>query len=105
MSLIACRAALMGASLIALAACATTAASVEPAAAQAEPVQAAARESTAFTLGTDQPRAPEQLAMRFDKADLSIRVIPDEKAIDAVALWTSPPSPRSTGWWLNWTPC
>lgn len=46
----------------------------------------AARESTAFTLGTDQPRTPEQLAMRFDKADLSIRVIPAEQAIDAVAV-------------------
>lgn len=86
MSLIACRAALMGASLIALSACVTTAATVEPAAAQAGPAQAAARESTAFTLGTDQPRAPEQLAVTFDKADLSIKVIPDEKAIDAVAL-------------------
>jgi aminopeptidase N len=85
-SLIACRTALMGASLIALAACSATAASVEPPMAQAEPVQAAARQSTAFTLGTDQPRAPEQLAMRFDKADLSIRVIPDDRAIDAVAL-------------------
>ena len=86
MSLIACRAALLGASLIVLTACATSAAPVEPAAAQAEPTQATARESTAFTLGTDQPRAPEQLAVTFDKADLSIRVLPDEKAIDAVAL-------------------
>ncbi|WP_332655419.1 M1 family metallopeptidase [Brevundimonas sp.] len=86
MSLIACRAALMGASLIALSACVTTAATVEPAAAQAGPAQAAARESTAFTLGTDQPRAAEQLAVTFDKADLTIKVIPDEKAIDAVAL-------------------
>ncbi|MCS6622921.1 M1 family metallopeptidase [Roseibacterium beibuensis] len=86
MSKIACRAALMGVSLIALAACATSAASVEPPAVQSEPVQAAARESTPFTLGTDQPRAPEQLAVRFDKADLSIKVIPDDKAIDAVAL-------------------
>lgn len=86
MSLTACRAALMGVSLIALAACATTAASVEPAAAQTEPAQAPARDSTAFTLGTDQPRAPEQLAVTFDKADLSIRVLPDDRAIDAVAV-------------------
>ncbi|HEY0600162.1 M1 family metallopeptidase [Brevundimonas sp.] len=47
---------------------------------------APARESTAFTLGTDQPRTPEQLAVRFDRADLSIRVIPDDRAIDAVAV-------------------
>ncbi|GAA0618351.1 M1 family metallopeptidase [Brevundimonas kwangchunensis] len=46
----------------------------------------AARESTAFTLATDQPRTPEQEAVRFDKADLSIRVLPEQKAIDAVAV-------------------
>ena len=86
MSLLACRAALMGASLIALAACTATAASIDPSMTSAEPVQAEVRQSTAFTLRSDQPRAPEQLAMRFDKADLSIRVIPDDKAIDAVAV-------------------
>jgi aminopeptidase N len=93
--MIACRAALMGASLIALAACAAgpgemtmttdSPAWVEPDAAPATQATPA-RESTAFTLGTDQPRAPEQLAVRFDKADLTIRVIPDDKAIDAVAV-------------------
>ena len=90
MPLIACRAALLGVSLLALAACATG----EPIMTEAAPVAVQTpvpttgpvRESTAFTLGTDQPRAPEQLAVRFDKADLSIRVIPDDKAIDAVAL-------------------
>lgn len=46
----------------------------------------APRQSTPFTLATDQPRTPEQLAVRFDKADLSIKVIPDDKAIDAVAV-------------------
>lgn len=91
----ACRAALLGASILALAACAagpgdmamTTDSPpwVEPEPAPA-PQAPPARESTAFTLGTDQPRAPEQLAVTFDKADLSIRVIPDDKAIDAVAL-------------------
>ena len=44
------------------------------------------RESTAFTLATDQPRTAEQLVMQFDRADLSIKVIPDDKAIDAVAV-------------------
>ena len=44
------------------------------------------RESTAFTLRTDQPRTPEQEAVRFEKADLSIKVIPDQKAIEAVAV-------------------
>src|SRR5690606_29468505 len=29
---------------------------------------------------------PEQIAVRFDKADLTIRVIPDYRAIDAVAV-------------------
>ena len=43
-------------------------------------------ESTAFTLATDQPLTPEQQAMQFDKADLSIKVLPDDKAIDAVAV-------------------
>ncbi len=46
------------------------------------------RVSTAFTLMTDQPRTPEQEAVRFDLADLSIKVIPDEKAIDATAVLT-----------------
>jgi aminopeptidase N len=46
------------------------------------------RESTAFTLQTDQPRTPEQEALTIDLADLSIRVIPDAKAIDAVAALT-----------------
>ena len=81
----------MGASLLALAACAsdggyamaeTPPQAVETPAAGPVPT----RQSTAFTLGTDQPRAPEQLAVRFDKADLSIKVIPDDRAIDAVAL-------------------
>ena len=58
-----------------LAACATT-----------DAAPTAPRESTAFTLATDQPRPPEQMAMRFDKADLSIRVISQNKAIDAVAV-------------------
>ncbi|MBU1348050.1 MAG: M1 family metallopeptidase [Alphaproteobacteria bacterium] len=48
----------------------------------------AARTTTAFTLMTDQPRTPEQVAVRFDLADLSIRVMPDDKAIDAVAELT-----------------
>lgn len=55
-------------------------------AAAQETAAPAARESTAFTLATDQPRTPEQEAVRFDKADLSIRVMPEQKAIDAVAV-------------------
>ncbi len=89
MPLLACRAALPGVFVLALAACATGREPVAaaPVAAQTPaPANGPVRESTAFTLGTDQPRAPEQLAVRFDKADLSIRVIPDDKAIDAVAL-------------------
>jgi aminopeptidase N len=76
------RLALAGASTLALAACATAA--PEPSLAQDAP--APARESTAFTLGTDQPRTPEQRAVTFDKADLSLKVIPDDKAIEGVAV-------------------
>lgn len=53
-----------------------------PAVAQDAPV----RQSTAFTLETDQPRTPEQEAVRFDKADLSIRVLPEDKALQGVAV-------------------
>ncbi|WP_312597567.1 M1 family metallopeptidase [Brevundimonas sp.] len=63
-------------SLTALAACATA----------PRPTAPPTRESTAFTLATDQPRTAEQLAMRFEKADLTIKVIPADKAIDAVAV-------------------
>jgi aminopeptidase N len=44
------------------------------------------RQSTAFTLETDLPRTPEQEAVRFDKADLSIRVLPEDKALEGVAV-------------------
>jgi aminopeptidase N len=43
-------------------------------------------ESSAFTLETDQPRTPEQEAVRFDKADVSLTVLPDEKAIRGVGV-------------------
>ena len=49
---------------------------------------AAPRESTAFTLMTDQPRTPEQEAVRIDLVDLAIKVLPDDKAIDATAALT-----------------
>ncbi|WP_298162366.1 M1 family metallopeptidase [Brevundimonas sp.] len=49
---------------------------------------AAPRESTAFTLMTDQPRTPEQEAVRIDLVDLAIKVMPDDKAIDATAALT-----------------
>ena len=68
---------LAAASALTLSACAT--------AAQPTPTPTP-RESTAFTLATDQPLTPEQQAMQFDKADLSIKVLPDDKAIDAVAV-------------------
>ncbi|PZT97238.1 MAG: peptidase M1 [Brevundimonas sp.] len=62
--------------LTALTACATA----------PRPPAPTARESTGFTLATDQPLTPEQRAMRFDKADLTIKVLPADKAIDAVAV-------------------
>lgn len=43
-------------------------------------------ESSAFTLETDQPRTPEQEAVRFDKADVSIAVLPEDKAIRGAAV-------------------
>ena len=49
---------------------------------------AAPRETTPFTLMTDQPRTPEQEALRIDLVDLAIKVIPDDKAIDATASLT-----------------
>lgn len=48
----------------------------------------APRESTAFTLMTDQPRTPEQTAVRIDLVDLAIKVLPDDRAIDATATLT-----------------
>ena len=84
------RAALMGVSMLALNACVSITVTHEvetvPVAAAPAVTVTPARESTAFTLGTDQPRTPEQLAMVFDKADLSIKVIPETKTIEAVAV-------------------
>ena len=79
MSKIACRAALMGVSVLVLAACAAGPGDMamtmdSPAAAEPDPVpaaQAPVRDSTAFTLGTDQPRAPEQLAVKSSTATAS----------------------------------
>jgi aminopeptidase N len=86
----ACLATLTGLSMLAVAACATASTPREPeiTSMRAEPaaLQTPARESTAFTLRSDQPRTAEQLAMQFDKADLSIRVMPQTKRIDAVAV-------------------
>lgn len=78
MTVSAVRALMLAGSMLALAACAAT-----PPPALVPP---APRESTPFTLATDQPRPAEQMAMRFDKADLAIRVIPQDQAIDAVAV-------------------
>ncbi|WP_417233144.1 M1 family metallopeptidase [Brevundimonas sp.] len=63
------------AAALALSACATT-----------PPPMPAPRVSTAFTLKTDQPRTAEQLAVRFDRADLSFRVSPEARALSAVAV-------------------
>ncbi len=41
--------------------------------------------STPFTLSTGTERTPEQLAMRFDLADLAFKVLPETKTIEAVA--------------------
>ena len=74
---------LVSASVLVLAACATAPAAVPTAAPTPEPTVPA---STPFTLTTGSARTPEQLAMRFDKADLSFRIHPDTKTIDGVAM-------------------
>ncbi|OYX17443.1 MAG: hypothetical protein B7Z09_06455, partial [Brevundimonas diminuta] len=43
--------------------------------------QEAARETTAFTLSSGTPRTAEQLALRFDKADLSFRLLPETQSL------------------------
>lgn len=48
--------------------------------------QSAAPQTTAFSLDTGRARTAEQLALRFDKADLSFRIHPDTKTIDGVAV-------------------
>ncbi|HEV7353559.1 MAG TPA: M1 family metallopeptidase [Brevundimonas sp.] len=47
---------------------------------------APARASTAFTLETDNPRSPEQEAVRFDRADLTFHVRPESRSLDGVAV-------------------
>jgi len=41
--------------------------------------------TTPFTLSTGTPRTSEQQSVRFDKADLAIRVFPDDKRIEGTA--------------------
>jgi len=63
--------------------CLTTALISAPALAQ----QAApARDSTAFTLSSGTPRTSEQLALHFDKADLSFELLPETQSIKGVAV-------------------
>ena len=49
-----------------------------------EPAQTTA--SSDFARRTDHQRTPEQLAMRFDKADVSLKIMPDAQAIEGVAV-------------------
>ncbi|CAN5238797.1 M1 family metallopeptidase [soil metagenome] len=44
-----------------------------------------AEDSTAFTLTSGTPRTPEQLAMRFDTADLAFAIHPETRTIDGAA--------------------
>lgn len=59
-----------------------------PALLLATPDMAAAQATppAGFTLTTGTPRAPEQLSVRFDKADLSFRIEPAGKRIEGVAV-------------------
>ena len=63
--------------------CLTTALLSAPALAQEAPP---ARDSTPFTLSSGTPRTPEQLALRFDKADLSFKLLPETRSIEGVAV-------------------
>ena len=47
--------------------------------------QEAPRQSTAFTLATDQGRTPEQLNLKIEKADLAFKVMPETRTIEGVA--------------------
>ncbi|MFC5342586.1 M1 family metallopeptidase [Brevundimonas staleyi] len=51
----------------------------------AAPALAQERQSTPFTLESGQPRTPEQEAVRFDQADLTLKIIPNQKRIEGVA--------------------
>jgi len=67
--------------------CLTTALMSAPALSPAWAQDAApARDSTPFTLSSGTPRTPEQLALRFDKADLSFKLLPDTQSIEGVAV-------------------
>ena len=63
--------------------CLTTALLSAPALAQEA---APARDSTPFTLSSGTARTPEQLALRFDKADLSFKFLPETQSIEGVAV-------------------
>ncbi|MEG1028546.1 MAG: M1 family peptidase, partial [Brevundimonas sp.] len=47
---------------------------------------APARDSTPFTLSSGTARTPEQLALRFDKADLSFKLLPETQSIEGLAV-------------------
>jgi aminopeptidase N len=51
----------------------------------------APRTSTAFTLASEQPLAPEQQAVRFDRAVLAFRIMPESRTLagDAVLTFTA----------------
>jgi len=63
--------------------CLTTALIGTPALAQAA---APPRDSTYFTLSSGTPRTAEQLALHFDKADLSFKLLPETQSIEGVAV-------------------
>jgi len=50
--------------------------------AQEAPAQ---RTSTEWTRDSGRPRAPEQMAMQFDKADLAFNILPETRSIEGVA--------------------
>lgn len=62
-----------------------------PALAQEAATPPAPRVSTAFTLASEQPLAPEQRAVRFDRAVLAFRIMPESRTLagDAILTFTA----------------
>lgn len=66
--------------------CLTTALLSAPALAQEKQSVAQLRDSTAFTLSSGTARTVEQLALRFDAADLSFKLLPETQSLEGVAV-------------------
>ncbi|MEN5147105.1 M1 family metallopeptidase [Brevundimonas diminuta] len=66
--------------------CLTTALLSSPILTSRALAQETPRETSAFTLSSGTPRTAEQLALRFDKAGLSFRLLPETQSLEGVAV-------------------